>query len=338
MDEAPVSLRDVARASGVSVSTASRALSAGGRVAEATRLRVQAAAERMGYAPDWIQARISGRRRSASPPRAAAVALIRRIDPGRPPGLQERRARERYAPHLRRLGLHLEVVITGHGRLEPADEERLRARRLAGIIVQANLPFDLGGPWPRTPVVTVQAPNVHPAEVEIASDRIGILHDACGKVRRAGFRRPCLLMHASTFRGDVPQDVGLSLAIDGMRRRWAEAGDRFEVLPLPDGGWPAFDPASLPHGCDVLLAGVAGAFPRLVERGIARLPFIALNAGLPETGGPSVAEYRQADPAGIACQMIDALHRYPRLAPVMRPLRILLPFAFHPGDTFAYDG
>ena len=47
-----VTIRDVAREAGVSISTVSRALAAPEQVAEATRLRVQATASRMGYRPN----------------------------------------------------------------------------------------------------------------------------------------------------------------------------------------------------------------------------------------------------------------------------------------------
>ncbi|MBG6238524.1 DNA-binding LacI/PurR family transcriptional regulator [Mycetocola sp. CAN_C7] len=47
-----VTIRDIARASGVSISTVSRALAAPEKVAESTRLRVQEAARSMGYRPN----------------------------------------------------------------------------------------------------------------------------------------------------------------------------------------------------------------------------------------------------------------------------------------------
>ncbi|AUY53568.1 LacI family DNA-binding transcriptional regulator [Streptomyces sp. CB01881] len=52
MTSQPVTLLDVARAAGVSKSTASDALQGSGRVAEATRERVQAAARELGYRPN----------------------------------------------------------------------------------------------------------------------------------------------------------------------------------------------------------------------------------------------------------------------------------------------
>jgi LacI family transcriptional regulator len=53
-DEVVVDLRQVAEASGVSLSTASRALSGSGRVSDATRARVQRVAEELGYRPNAL--------------------------------------------------------------------------------------------------------------------------------------------------------------------------------------------------------------------------------------------------------------------------------------------
>ena len=47
----PPTLRDVAAASGVAISTASRALTKPGRVNERTAIRVREAARQLGYAP-----------------------------------------------------------------------------------------------------------------------------------------------------------------------------------------------------------------------------------------------------------------------------------------------
>jgi LacI family transcriptional regulator len=49
-----VDLRQVAEASGVSLSTASRALSGSGRVSEATRVRIRRVAEELGYRPNAL--------------------------------------------------------------------------------------------------------------------------------------------------------------------------------------------------------------------------------------------------------------------------------------------
>lgn len=59
---APPTLHDVARAAGVSLITASRALGNPGRVSDATRLRVEEAARRTGYIPNLLAGGLKSRR------------------------------------------------------------------------------------------------------------------------------------------------------------------------------------------------------------------------------------------------------------------------------------
>ncbi|MBB1246079.1 LacI family DNA-binding transcriptional regulator, partial [Streptomyces durbertensis] len=65
MNSRPATIVDVARAAGVSKSTASDALQGSGRVAEATRLRVRAAAEQLGYRPNSAARRLRRARTGA---------------------------------------------------------------------------------------------------------------------------------------------------------------------------------------------------------------------------------------------------------------------------------
>lgn len=58
----PVTLREVARAAGVSTASASRALTAGGAVSADLRRRILAAADRLGYAPNLAARALAGRR------------------------------------------------------------------------------------------------------------------------------------------------------------------------------------------------------------------------------------------------------------------------------------
>jgi len=72
----PVTLRDVARAAGVSTASASRALSGMGTVGAELRLRILAAAERLGYTPN-LAARSLAARRS----RLVGVMVGHLVDP-----------------------------------------------------------------------------------------------------------------------------------------------------------------------------------------------------------------------------------------------------------------
>lgn len=69
MDDRQPTLRDVAEAAGVAVSTASRALSRPGRISPRTEARVRDAAERLGYTP-------SASARALSSGRTSTVALV----------------------------------------------------------------------------------------------------------------------------------------------------------------------------------------------------------------------------------------------------------------------
>ena len=68
-----ITIKDVSRATGVSVSTVSNALNAPERVAEETRLKVVEAADRLGYRPN----------RAAAHPAQGALFHHRVLHPGR---------------------------------------------------------------------------------------------------------------------------------------------------------------------------------------------------------------------------------------------------------------
>ncbi|MEV7893513.1 LacI family DNA-binding transcriptional regulator, partial [Streptomyces cyaneofuscatus] len=98
MTSRTVTLLDVARTAGVSKSTASDALQGSGRVAEATRDRVRAVAEELGYRPNSAARRL---RRSST----GAIGLhlpqtATRLDYYMSPGQADRdgRLQDRAAP------------------------------------------------------------------------------------------------------------------------------------------------------------------------------------------------------------------------------------------------
>src|SRR5580704_11008622 len=83
----PVTLRDVARAAGVSTASASRALARHGAVSADLRRRILAAADRLGYTPNLAARSLAARRsglvgvmvdRLAEPVLAEAVAALER--------------------------------------------------------------------------------------------------------------------------------------------------------------------------------------------------------------------------------------------------------------------
>jgi LacI family transcriptional regulator len=164
-----IRLVDVATASGVSPSTASRALHGGAGVSEELAHRVRAAAESLGYQVNQ-QARSLRRGRDE----AVGVAVEDFTIPffGRIVAVVER------AAHARGYG----VVITcaGSGRSEEEAVEPLLSRSVAGLVVATGTRGApegyLAGVARRLPVVQVDAPG--PSAV---SDAVGIDNEAAGR-------------------------------------------------------------------------------------------------------------------------------------------------------------
>jgi DNA-binding LacI/PurR family transcriptional regulator len=80
-DASPVTIADVARAAGVSLTTVSRAVSGNGRLSDKTRQRVRAVATQMGYRPNPVARTLAGGKTGVvaiafSLPQAIPVALV----------------------------------------------------------------------------------------------------------------------------------------------------------------------------------------------------------------------------------------------------------------------
>jgi DNA-binding LacI/PurR family transcriptional regulator len=126
-------LRDLAKALGLNISTVSRGLKNSPLVAQATRDRIQAKAEEMGYRPDPALARLSLRRwdgREAA--RAANLAMIAsRNDPGV--------ARNTFIPQAQataeRLGYALDVLFLEDYKRPQALDRLLRSRGVDGLLL-----------------------------------------------------------------------------------------------------------------------------------------------------------------------------------------------------------
>ena len=124
----PATIRDVARAAGVSVGTVSRSLNAPGTVRRATLARVQAAIEALGFKPD---ARAQGMRRRNT----MAVGFISN-DISNPVHAIVFRGAE---TELRARGYSLHVVNTGgDARREAEAVDTLQHGRVDGLIMTIN--------------------------------------------------------------------------------------------------------------------------------------------------------------------------------------------------------
>lgn len=138
-----MTLREVADACGVSVSTASNALTGRGRLSPETRAHVRAVAERLGYAPDPLAARLSSRRFSRSNERVGLTVLFLCDVSIRTGALALAAMRQRAA----RLGyvVKSETLPKDRGKL-PALLRKWRTQGVAGLIfgrLTAPLPTEL---------------------------------------------------------------------------------------------------------------------------------------------------------------------------------------------------
>lgn len=173
-----VTIRDVARASGVSAATVTRALQGHPRVLDRTRLRIEAAARELGYRPDHIaRTLVTGTSRTIglliptiSDPYWAEVAE----------SLEQRAADKGFSV----------LFASGHGNPSRAEQmlDVFISKRVDGVIVTATAGAEVllsqqGG---AVPVVVVGwDPPVEPSEIEHAgSAPIAALREA--EARRSG--------------------------------------------------------------------------------------------------------------------------------------------------------
>lgn len=150
----PVTLREVARAAGVSTASASRALARHGAVSAGLRQRIQAAADRLGYTPNLAARSLAGRGSGlvgvmvdslAEPLIADTVAALERRLAAAGYGLLIVAARESPA---HRLGALRELLSRGAEALvlaEPAHGQELAAELRARGLPWIALAEDLAG-------------------------------------------------------------------------------------------------------------------------------------------------------------------------------------------------
>ena len=153
-----VTLMDVARAAGVSASTASRTLNAGAPVAPTLAKRVHQAAEELGY-------RLNTQARSLRTGRDTTIGLV----------VEDfnvalfARIASTVAAMAADRGVHVVIATFGTGGSEPRAVEALASRNVAGMIVvegQAGTGY-LEGIGRARPVVLVDASRPHPTSAGV---------------------------------------------------------------------------------------------------------------------------------------------------------------------------
>lgn len=129
LSSAPPTLHDVARAAGVSLITASRALGNPSRVSDATRIRVEAAAKATGYVPNLIAGGLKSRRSMTIAALVPGIAVAQFL-----PTVQA------LTSDLDQAGYQLLLGQTGYDRVREAALLRtMAARRVDGVVAAGLL-------------------------------------------------------------------------------------------------------------------------------------------------------------------------------------------------------
>jgi DNA-binding LacI/PurR family transcriptional regulator len=186
----PPSMQDVALAAGVHQTTVSRALRNDLRLPTATRQRIQALAEKLGYRPHPLVSALIALRRSRRPSRTyATLAFVSLTDDLGEAGEQQllgaRKAAERH-------GYALERFVVDPARLS---EKRLSSilitRNISGLLIapfpQAQGHFDFE--WDKFCTVVLEFTFTSPAFDRVVHDSYSGMRRIMKECRERGFRR-----------------------------------------------------------------------------------------------------------------------------------------------------
>lgn len=220
-------LRHVADAAGVSQMTVSRALGGQGRIAEETRAKIKAIADRLGYRPDPEVAKLMHHLRVRKRRRFQSVIV----------GLTTRRPEdeERYfralvagaAEHAAGRGYGFDVVhVSPTGKDWAVVRRALKSRGVEGVLLlPSQAPIDLSGvlEWADYSVVSASASVTGPAAHRVMPHHFANALLLCRNLARSGCRRIGLVMAADH---DVRSGHGFSSAV-----MWHGANEAAQVIP-----------------------------------------------------------------------------------------------------------
>lgn len=229
-----VCLKNVAQAAGVSLATASTALSGNGRVSADTRRRVEAVARRLGYARDPLLGALSAyRRRAGSTPRTPRGQLAFLTNSPTETALSKMDwARDFLGcsrEAARRLGYGLQVYpFTPDNHASPESHTRvLLSRGVCGVIVGA---FVEGGPSPALDWNAFACVALGDNQPELSAPRARFDHyltmrAVCAALRVEGVARPALIISEAHHRRHHGQTAAAFL----VEAHAAKAADLSEV-------------------------------------------------------------------------------------------------------------
>lgn len=252
-----VSIRDVAARAGVSPGTASKALNGTGQLSAATRTRVQAAADELGYRPNQLA-------RSVFAGRSYTVGMITTDSFGRfsvPVALGAEDA----------LGAGRISVFLCDGRDDPIRERHyidlLLGRRVDGFLVtgrssNARAPLAVAAD---VPVVYALTPSSDPTDCSVITDDVGVGRIAAEHFAMTGRTRLAHITGPTWFDAARERAAGFAQAVTslGLQQRgpalfgdWSEQWGR-QVVPDLLQAHPDID--GIFCGSDVIARGVLDA-------------------------------------------------------------------------------
>jgi LacI family transcriptional regulator len=235
-----ITMTDVARRAGVHYTTVSMALRNHPRLPAATRERLRALAEEMGYRPDPVLQALNDYRGRLKPRRQiATIAYITNFD-SRWGWKQVWPDAEFYAGAERRasdLGYQLEHFWLGEPGLTPHRlSDVLHARGITGIVIashryEAKTP--LAFEWAKFCGVKIESFPQEPALHNVSTDRHSAIRIAVRQAKAAGYRRIGFAMHPLW---DLNADLAWSAGFLAEQQRIAP-DERLPIFMFPESTW-----------------------------------------------------------------------------------------------------
>lgn len=230
-----ITIRDIATELGLAHSTVSCALRGTGRVSTATRERVRAVAERLGYVQDPALSALNAYRQAKAPRRTEGIAVVHDLD-----DLTGHRFAEGFhqavTPAARRLGYAVRAFTLREHGSAAALGAALRARGIrAGLFS-----FSQSGNWDFAleelgDLATVFLGHTYPGVAHrVGTDDFGAMRSLWRRLRARGYRRIGLVLGSSTDANSGQRWSGAYLS-EQVR---AERADALERLPVCDDGYP----------------------------------------------------------------------------------------------------
>jgi LacI family transcriptional regulator len=189
----PLTIRRLARLAGVSKSTASYALRDNGRIKAATRQRVRALAQRLGYSPNIIAATLAASKK-ARPVHALRIAFVTDL----PAVAYNTRWFSPTREHLENLGYAAENFDLSYHRLSPvALRKRLYLEGFNGVIfseIRSEASKIFAQDWSPFCVLTTWRTRYRAPFDQVRINPFECVATAWHQVRQAGYRRVGFLL------------------------------------------------------------------------------------------------------------------------------------------------